>query len=477
MSAHAVEIPHLKKKKKEKEEEGGAAGIPLGLGHGGGLINQLAGVGMRGGFLAGRSLLFTISEFMSTGAGIVTILGTVGALSMLSRWDVNRQREIAMADDSMRAFLEESADAKASLHRAKNESLNMPSLPGGSESLNYLARANGGALADGDDGGGSGDASAGTAAFDGSVNNGVNANSTSGGGVSYGTNLHANFGKTYGDLTSAAGQAQWNGVGMSGGVLKGFDKPKMKLQAAPTAVSLGSASGVKNSGPSFAGGRTFGTTSKRVSGAMSQLRATSNLSRQGASAGSAEIGHNFASSAFEGSSAIGSAGGPIGGSGAGSASEAAGLDGGNAVNFSNSSQPIQAAPVNGSQNDTPWQQDVNNAISLMAIGAVLILIASMLNKLMLLPFRIMAMICAGIAAACGTAAASIGISLMAHWHQTLQGTIFTAGGGIIAAAAAIVLAGGFKDGIKGDLTGSATGLTSQMMPPGAGVAGGPPTIA
>jgi len=472
-SLSAVEIPVLKKRKRKEEEkeEGGAIGLPFGLGPGGGAFSRLAAVGLRGG-LASRSLLFSISEFFSTGAGIVTILGTIGAMSALSRWDLNRQREAAFAEEGMKAFMEESANAKNAAHALRNDGIASPSLPGGSESLNYLARANGGALANGDDAAVSESDSAASGAFDGTpaAGDAVDA-AASQEGAQYRTRVHPAFGKAFGELTAAAGQTKWNGIGMSGGVLKQFDKPSMKLKAPPAAVNLGSTA-IKNNHPTVSGGgRSYGSINKRVSGAFSQLRATNNLSRSGASAPSGELGHGYASAAFEGSSILGAAGGAIGGSGAGAGSPN-GLDGGNPVTFSNSSQPINPAPVGNSENETPWQQQVNNAISLMAVGAVLILVASFLNKLMLLPFRILAMICAGIAAACGAAAAGIGVSLIAHWHQTLQGTIFTAGGGLITAAAAIVMAGGDKSSIKGDLTGKAESLTAAMMPSGAGAIGG-----
>src|SRR5581483_3575286 len=167
-SLSAVEIPVLKKRKRKEEEkeEGGAIGLPFGLGPGGGAFSRLAAVGLRGG-LASRSLLFSISEFFSTGAGIVTILGTIGAMSALSRWDLNRQREAAFAEEGMKAFMEESANAKNAAHALRNDGIASPSLPGGSESLNYLARANGGALANGDDAAVSESDSAASGAFDG----------------------------------------------------------------------------------------------------------------------------------------------------------------------------------------------------------------------------------------------------------------------------------------------------------------------
>ena len=469
MTSAQIEIPRLKKRKKDEDKEGqGAVGLPLGLGQGGGAFSRIAAVGLRSG-LASRSLLFTISEFMSTSAGIVTILGTVGALSMLSRWDMSRQRELAMADESMRAFMEDTQLAKKSTTGARSDFQSSLSIPGESDSLSYVARANGGLMAAEDGAAATAEADgSNSASFDGDTTKDA-PNAGSGGDVSYGTRIQANFGKSFGELSSAAGQAKWNGVGMSGGVLKQFDKPALKLKAPPVVANLGNP--MASSRPASTAARSYGTISKRVSGAFSQLRATANLSRAGSSAGAAEVGHNYASAAFEGTSAIGGAGGPIGGAGEGAGSPN-GADGGNPVTFSNSSQPVQAAPVGNSDNITPWQQDVNNAISLMAVGAVLVLIASFLNKIPSLPTKILAMICAGIAAACGAGAAGIGISLIAHWHQTLQGTIFTAGGGLVTAAAAIVMAGGDKSSIKGDLTGEAGTLTTQMEPPGAGVLGG-----
>jgi hypothetical protein len=454
-----VEIPVLKRKDEEKEEKQ-SVGMPWGLGSGGGAASRVAAIGARSGALAGKSLLFTISEFISTGAGILTVTTIVGGLSFLSALDMSHQREAFAAEESGRAFGEDGPAAPRARASAGSESLPIPRPDAaGSDSLNFLARANNGPLADAgiQDVAAAASDSGGIAAAQGEA--AVSAGSqTSAGGGDAAPNAH--FSKTFGQLSTSMGQGKWNGAPLGAKGAKPVDPALMaKL---PAGVAASATTGLKNFSATGSAVRRSAMVGRKQNNALGQLRVSSTLSRSGASAGAAEQGRNYSTQAFEGSSAIGAAGGAVGGAGAGGGLPN-GLDSGSPLNFNGKQITAPADPnKNGSQNDTPWQSDVNHAMGLLAVGAVLLIVASFLNKIP--PLKILAMILAGMAAACGAGTIAIGVGLMAHWGQKTQGLIFTAGGGLLTAAAAIVMAGGDKSGIKGEEQAKATATFAPDQP-------------
>lgn len=428
------------KKDEKREQKGGA--VPWGAGSSGGAATQTlsraAQVTVRG--VVQRSLMASVAHFFSTGVGMLTLTAIVAGTSFFSLWDLNHQREAALAKQRAAATFQQ-GDSRTQISGIQNETR----AASNADSLGYLAAANPGGLS-----GAGGQLSAPQGSADGSAQSApqpqaaqpVDANASNqnksadaaGQAQAAAQGLSGRYGQMSTGLGS--GHSLAGGVGMAGGVGRPFDSKTLVAQL-PHGAGNGSSSGAAASTAGVGRTAIQGGGGSKGGNAMGQLRVANGFSQAGKMAGSGEGQSYNASKAFEGNNGIGGAGGEqIGGTGDQSAAAqtgGAGLDNGTPVNQPNTGTGAGASnpsvPSAGSGTDvTPWGNLAMIAEILIMIAGVLLLAASSIVNIGLSAPVKHAL--AWIAAALAAAVTIIGIILMVEYGQMLQGGIFTAVGAL-----------------------------------------------